>query len=288
MTNTSFTLKQLTVVITLASGTFSNGTNQVTLAGLRTEVEIDKAGHPSKNTAKIKIFGMLENDMNKLTTVSFKALAVKKNFIQVLAGDVESGMSVAFQGEITGAFANYKTPPNLVFTIEAAEGYYPSIAPCAPKSYKGGVAVATIMQSLAKQIGCTFENSGVTTQIHSPYLTGSAMNQAAMLAAAANIEFGVDNGILFIAPRGAQRGATAVPLLSAETGMKECPTFDKKGIKVECLYNHGISLGGCVKVQSIVQVACGVWRVNGLKHHLQALHAGGKWLTSINASWVGE
>ena len=124
MTNTSFTLKQLTVVITLASGTFSNGSNQVTLAGLRTEVTIDKDGHPSKNASKIKIFGMLENDMNKLTTVSFKALAVKKNFIQVLAGDAENGMGIAFQGEITGAWASYQGPPNLFFHLEALAGFY--------------------------------------------------------------------------------------------------------------------------------------------------------------------
>ena len=289
MTNTSFTLKQLTVNITLASGTFSNGSNSVSLTGLRTEVTIDKDGHPSKNASKIKIFGMLEDDMNKLTTVAFKALAVKKNFIQVLAGDAENGMSVAFQGEITGAFANYKSPPNLVFQIEAMEGFYPSIKPCAPKSYKGGVAVATVMSSLASQMEVAFENNGVTAQVHSPYLTGSAMNQASMLAAAANIEFGVDNGTMFIAPRGAARKNTqVVPLISAETGMKEYPTFDKKGIKVETLYNPSVQLGGLIKVQSVVAVACGTWRVNGLKHHLSALHAGGPWLTTINASWVGE
>lgn len=287
MTGTSFTQKLLTVTITLASGTFANGSNQITLSGLRTEVEIDKAGHPSKNQAKIKIYGMLEADMNKLTTVSFKALAVRKNFIQVQAGD-ENGMGVAFQGEITGAWANYKTPPNLVFTIEAHEGYYPAIAPCAPKSWKGSASVSQIMRSLASQMGYAFEDSGVTTQIHNPCLTGTAYHQAAQLAAAANIEFGIDNGTLFIAPRGTQRGATAVPLLSAQTGMKECPTFDKKGIKVECLYNPGISLGGCIKVDSQVKAACGTWRVNGLKHHLSALHPGGPWLSSINASWVGE
>ena len=287
MTNTSFTQKILTVNITLASGTFANGANSVSLTGLRTECVIDKSGHPSKNTAKIKIFGMLETDMNKLTTVSFKALAVKKNYVQVLAGD-ENGMATAFQGEIVGAFANYKTPPNLVFSIEATEGYYPAIAPCAPKSYKGGVSVATVMSALAKQMGYAFENTGVTAQIHSPYLNGTAMQQAAALAAAANIEFGVDNGVLFIAPRGTVRGGSVVPLLSAQSGMKECPTFDKEGIKVECLYNPGITLGGSIKVQSVVQVACGVWRVNGLKHHLSALHAGGPWLTEINASWVGE
>ena len=152
----------------------------------------------------------------------------------------------------------------------------------------GGVAVSTIMSSLASQMGYSFENTGVTLQIRSPYLTGSAMQQAQQLAQAANIEFGVDNGILFIAPRGTARSTgTVVPLVSAATGMKEYPTFDKEGIKVTTLYNPGIVLGSIINVQSAIQVACGNWRVNGLKHHLEALHASGKWESQITASWVG-
>jgi hypothetical protein len=289
MTNDSFTQKQLSVIITLASGTFANGANQITLSGLRISATIDKAGHPSKNTAKIKVYGMLDSDMNKLTTVAFRALSVKKNYVQIQAGDEEHGMGIAYQGEIAGAFANYKSPPNLDFQLDCIEGYYPAIAPCAPKSYKGGVGVATVMASLAKQMGYTFENKGVSVQVHSPYLIGSAMQQAHQLVAAANIEFGVDNGILFIAPRGAARDTgTVVPLISAATGMKEYPVFNKEGIEVTTLYNPSIVLGGIVNVQSVVKTACGNWRINGLKHHLESLHAGGKWESKVTASWVGE
>ena len=53
--NTSFTSKLLNVTVTLASGTFANGANQLSLTDRRTSVTIDKAGNPSKNTAKIKI-----------------------------------------------------------------------------------------------------------------------------------------------------------------------------------------------------------------------------------------
>lgn len=289
MTTPSFTIKQLSVVITLASGTFANGSNQIALDDLRIAVSIEKAGNPSKNEAKIKVYGMSASDMNRLTTVAFRALAVKKNFVQVLAGDAENGMNVAYQGEIAGAYANYNAQPHVDFSMDCVEGYYPAIAPCAPKSYKGGVAVATIMQTLATQMGYTFENTGVALQIRSPYLTGSAMQQAQQLAQAANIEFGVDNGKLFICPRGTARvTGTVVPLISPETGMRGYPSFTKEGIELTTLYNPGIVQGSLINVQSSIPVACGNWRVNKLSHDLESIKAGGKWESKVKASWVGE
>jgi hypothetical protein len=156
-----------------------------------------------------------------------------------------------------------------------------------PKSFKGGASVSSLMSSLAAQMGYAFEDNGVTTQLVSPYLSGSAFQQAAAVAAAANIEFGIDDGTLFICPRGAARPGT-VPLISAATGLKEYPVFDKKGLKLECLYNPGIKLGGLINVQSEISVASGTWRVNGLHHHLEAENPGGKWLSKVSASWVGN
>jgi len=290
MSGGSFTRKILQANLTLTSGTFGEGKgNTVQLTGLRMEAEIEKGGHPSKNKLKLKIYGMVESDMNMLTTLpgkSAKPLEVHKSLVQLLAGDA-SGLAVAFQGEITGAWSSYQSPPNLYFHLEALEGFYPAIAPVAPKSYRGGTPVAGIMADLSAQMGYTFQNNGVTTQLANPYLSGTAYQQAAAVAAAAGIEFGIDNGTLFIAPRGASRAGLA-PLISAETGLKEYPIFDKKGIKLECIYNSGIQLGGSIVVKSQVPVACGTWRVNGLHHHLTAETPGGPWMSKVTASWLGS
>jgi hypothetical protein len=281
----SYTKKVIQATIKLASGTFDGKNNVKVLSGLRIAVTIKKGGHPSKNEATAKIYGMLGADMNKLTMLSFKALQVSKNQLQIFAGDT-NGTSLAFQGEITEACADYKSAPELMFEIKSMEGFYHGVAPAAPQSSKGGQSVATLMQSLSGQMGCTFENNGVTASVHSPYLQGSAYDQAADLADAADLEFGVDNGVMFIAPRGAARSGD-VPVISATTGMKSYPTFDKKGIKVECLYNPSIKLGGLVIVQSSIQAACGKWRVHGLEHELECEKQNGKWETKFSASWIG-
>jgi hypothetical protein len=288
-TGMSFTQKLITVNLTLKSGTFDGTNNTKVISGLRVKCEADKSGTPSKSTCKLKIYGMLQNDMDTLTTIPAQAnkpLAVHHNLVQVLAGDVY-GMSTVFQGDITEAFSDFHAEPETFFSLEAITGYYPSIAPVAPKSYKGGVSVSTIMQGLALQMGYTFQDAGVTAQLRNPYLSGTAMQQAQAVANAANIEFGVDNGTLFIAPRGASRPGFA-PLISPGSGLIEYPTFSKKGIKFSCLYTPGLSLGGLVNVQSSIKVCCGTWKINSLKHELESMAPNGKWLSKVSASWIGS
>lgn len=283
----SFTSKIIRVVFTLSNGTFAgSSSNTVTLEGLRVRCKIEKNGNPSKNGAKLQIYGMSESLMNQLTALAFKPLAVRNNLVQVFAGDV-NGMTQVFSGTITMANAVYRSPPNLYFNVEAITGYFQAVAPASPTSVKGGASVAVLMQSLAGKMGYSFQNNGVTTQVSNPYLPGTCMQQAQSLANSAGCEFIVDDDTLVIAPRGVARSGTA-PLISATTGMKEYPVFDKKGIKVECLYNSAVLLGGLIVVQSVVKAATGTWRVNGLTHELESEKPGGKWDSVIKASYVGN
>ena len=289
MTNSSFTQKILSANLVLASGTFDGTNNTKNVNGLRMECEIEKSGSPAKNTCKLKIYGMLQQDMNALTTPpgsANKPLAVRQNMVQISAGD-DSGMTKVFQGEITEAFADFHSQPNLYFSIHGTAGFYPSIAPVVPKSYKGAVSVHTLMATLAQQMGYTLQDSGVTASLKDPYLHGTAMQQVQSIANATNIEYGVDDDILFIAPRGQARPGTA-PLISPATGLMKYPTFSKKGIELECLFNPNLQQGGLMVVQSEIKPCCGTWRIVSLKHHLSCLLPGGKWMSKVEASYVGS
>lgn len=285
----SFVKRLIQVKLTMANtasgapSTQFNGNNTKIYTGMRVECEITKGGHPTKNKSTIKIYGMLEDDMNALTSLSFQPMAVRKNLIEVLAGD-ETGLSTAFKGEIVTAYAQYSSPPNLFFHVEAVSGYYPAIVPVSPKSFQGSRSVASIMQDLATQMGYSFENNGVSSYLTNQVLPGTAFQQAAVVVSAADIEFGVDDGTLWIAPLGRPRKGNAT-LISPSSGMKEYPTFDKKGIRVECLYNPAIQLNGLISIQnSAVKKANGTWRVNGVKHMLESEKPGGQWFTKLSAS----
>ncbi len=281
----SFTKKKLTATLTLVSKTFDGKSNTKVIEGLRMNAEIRKEGLPAKGTMNLTIYGMLESDMNALTTLSFAPMRIHYNKIRLMAGD-DSGMAVAFQGEIVTANANYSSAPDLSFKISAAEGYYSSIATSLPKGFKGGASVANIMKTLATEMGYSFENNGVNSVLSNPYLVGSAMNQAASVASAADIEFEIDDGVMFIAPRNKPRAGTA-PLISPETGLKGYPTFDKNGLALQCIYNPNLRLGGQFVLRSAVPVANGTWRIHGISHNLSSEDPGGSWLTSIKSCPFG-
>lgn len=286
----SFVSRQIQVNFTLASGTFgATGMNTKIVQGLRVNVEIRKMGKPVKNEAKLRIYGMNADDMNQLSTLGFNPLTVRKNLIQVLAGDSD-GLATAFQGEITGAWVVYHTPPDLYFEVQAIAGYYPAIAPANPTSVAGAASVASIFQNLAKQMGFTFQNNGVSGTIAYPYLAGSAMDQAQQLAKATGVEFGVDDGVMYIAPKGQVRAPKgAVPVISPTTGMKEYPVWDKQGLVVETLYDPAFQLGGAVIVQgSMVTKANGTWRIHGLEQHIASHNPGqGSWNSRLHLAKVG-
>jgi len=283
--SSSFTKKRIVASLTLAGGSFGGLGNTVVLEGLRTVVEIEKGGHPSKNQCSVKVYGMKEADMDAATTTAFHPLSVRKNLLKIQAGDLDP-LPVAFAGEITGAWAVYHEPPRLYFKVDAASGYYPAIQPTAPKSFQGGTAVSAVMQRLAGEMGYAFEDGGVQQQLANPYLSGSPMQQAGALADAAGIEFGVDDGVLWISPRGAARQGLA-PFVTPDTGLIGYPAFDKEGLSFRSLYNPGFRIGGAVKVDSSIRTARGTWRIHGLRHTLDSEQPGGKWESHVKASYVG-
>jgi hypothetical protein len=289
----SFTKKQLIVTFVLKDGTFDGTNNTKIIQGLRIHCSVDKQGEPSKNKMKLKVYGMSTSDMNVLTIVpgqSAHALQVFHSIVKIEATEEGSSIrSLVYQGDVTESFASYHQPPNLHFAVESLTGYFGAIAPVKPTSYKGGADVATIMQGLATQLGYGFQNNGVNVQINNPYLCGSALSQASAIANAANIEFGIDDDVMFIAPTGKERAGTA-PLINAQTGLHEYPTFDKKGIKFKCLYTPGLKLGGLVNVQSSLfqEGKQSTWRINGLKQELTCLEPSAKWESHVTASWVGN
>lgn len=284
--STSFTEKKLSASLTLSSGAFTGSLNTKLVNTLRMHAHVKKGGQPSKNELALKIHGMLEDDMNALTSLSFKPMRVGKNLIQVNAGDV-NGMSVLFSGEITSAYSHY-SDHDPVFVIKAAAGYYPAIATSQAKSYRGGTQVALLCKRLADEMGYAFENNGVTTVLDSPYLSGSATQQLAMLGEAADLEWGIDDGVVFIAPRNKPRvGNGLVPLISPDTGLIGYPTFDKNGLKLKCLYNPSLQQGGLCSVSSSIRAANGTWRIHGIEHELSSEDPSSKWETTINATQPG-
>lgn len=288
MASSSFTTKRIRVSLTLASGQFgANLGNEKIVEGLRVECSIEKGGEPSKNACKLKIYGMVFSDMMQLANLGIKnPLAIRNNRVRVEAGDA-SRMSIVFQGEAADIHAEF-VQGSVCLVVDALAGYYASCVPAAPSSTSGKVPVANKMATLAKSMGYSFEDSGVTSWVTNPYLVGSFMRQAQALAKAANIEFGIDDGVLFIAPRGTPRISHNAVIIAPDTGMHDYPVVSKKGLVVSSIFDPNFKLNGVIKVEgSLVVNANGLWRVHGLKHELSCENPGGRWETVLTATKIG-
>jgi hypothetical protein len=287
----------LTIGVTLDSGpdgeapqqfTESPSDNTLTLKGYRTTAVIDKSGIPSMNKAQITVYGLSASLMNQLSTVGQVPTFTKKNIATVLAGTSSGSQALAFSGVIQYAWPDFSASPDVAFNITALTGLLQALTPILPSSYTGPTDVATIMSSLASQMGYTFENNGVKgVLLSSPYLPGTARSQAIAAAQAADIFLVIDDdptstaaGTLAIFPKDGSRN-TLVPLISPDTGMVGFPYYvgpAQIGVKTE--FNPGIRFGGNIQVQnSVNETANGLWRVVQLTHRLSAFQPGGDWFT---------
>lgn len=281
----SFVQRNIDVTVTLGEGSFGEAGpgNTVKLSGYRVSATIAKDGIPSMNLAQVRIYGMDLSLMNSLSRVGQVPTAVRKNVVSIAAGDAEAGMSIAFAGIITDAWSDFQAAPEVAFNITAQTGMLAAMKPAQASSYTGPTDVAVIMASLAKQMGYTFENNGVSVILASPYLWGTARQQAMTAANAADIfvVFDDDNGIMAILPKSSARG-TLVPIISPDTGMVGYPVYTGPGqIMVRTVYNPAVQFMGNIRIDSSIKPASGLWRVVKLSHQLESQYPGGEWFTEI-------
>lgn len=275
------TRKSIELTITLGTGTFGEDVGDtVTLSGFRVTVDVSQPGGDSMGMCQVRVYGLRADMMNRLTTIGPVNTAIKaKNSILIAAGDEGGAMNVVFSGTIFDAWADYNNAPDVPFNILGYAGLDSAVKPVNATSYKGSVDVATILQEIATgDMGLTFENNGVSVQLVNPYFSGSSLNKVRAIAAAANINWTIDRGVLAIWPdETARQGDT--PNISPETGMVGYPALSSKGMTVRMLFNPHVTIGRDVQVQSAIPMACGKWRVFSVAHNLSCVAPDGPWFT---------
>lgn len=281
--------KAIELTITLGSGTFGEDVGDtVTLSGFRILADVTTPGGDSMGRCQLRVYGLREDLMNKLTTIGQINTAIRaKNSVLIAAGEDGAALSAVFQGTILDAWADYSAAPDVVFNIIAFAGLDAAVKPVGATSYKGPTDVAEIIGNLAQsEMGLTFENNGVDVKLSSPYLHGTALSKVRAVAEAADILWSIDRGTLAIWPRGGGR-AGSVPKISPDSGMVGYPSLSSKGMTVKMLFNPNVRFGGDVEVQSAIPMACGKWRVSDVSHSLSCEAPGGPWFTMIEAYNVG-
>lgn len=291
----SFTQKTIEAEIILGKGDFSAGGNTLMVNayngekdffGLPITVAIEKPGQPDPNSANISIFGLSEDNLKQLVSLSFLRHTSQHNLISIKAGDLGAELSTAFQGEISSAWADFNSAPNIELKIEALSGFYPQRIAASPQSINGTASAADLIAQQAAQIGYSFVNYGVTAQVRNAVFNGSPIEKSRQIAKQVGAQLIIDDRTMVLKANDTPRDGEA-PLLSAESGMLGHPVFTQDGITIKCIYRPDVRLGGLFKVESIVPGATGTWQVTKLSHNLSAYSTDGAWATTMDGVYVG-
>lgn len=278
--------KQLRFVITLGTGKFGSSNNdQIILQGFRAIADIDKAGGMMMGTLRAKIYGVKQADMNSITTLQWKPGTLIPNTVEVYAID-GTAETLVFAGNIVNAWADYQGMPDVFLHIQAQAAFFNQLKAIPPRSFKGRVDVASVMAQISRDLGYTFENNGVTTQLVDVYLPNTGMEQAKDLARAAGCDLYLDDKVLAITPPNVPR-RVIIPLISPATGLVGYPTFDGVGVNFQALFNPAVTFGGSIKLETDVQQAAGEWVVTSVSHRLECERPGGAWFSNIRGNQNG-
>lgn len=278
--------KQLRFVVTLGTGKFGSSNNDtITLQGFRATADIDKAGGMMMGTLRAKIYGVKQADMNSVTTLQWKTGTLIPNTVEVYAIDGPAE-TLVFAGNIVNAWADYQSMPDVFLHIQAQSAFFNALKAIPPRSFKGGVDVASVMAQIARDLGYTFENNGVTTRLVDVYLPNTGMEQAKDLARAAGCDLYLDDKILAITPPNVPR-KVIIPLISPASGLVGYPTFDGVGVNFQTLFNPAITFGGSIKLETDVQQAAGEWVVTSVGHRLESEKPGGAWFSNVRGNQNG-
>lgn len=286
MSDTGFTRKRLDLTITLGGGQFGDTLNDtVTLSRLRMSAELINAGGDSMGKMQLRVFGLDQHMMNRVTQIGYVGNTVRPmNAIQLAAGD-DDGMSTVFIGTIYEAWADYNSAPDVAFNVISHAGGDALARPVDAISFKGVVTAQQIMQGLAASMKLQFENNGVDVSLSNPYFPGTALMQVRACAKSANIYYLVDNGILSIWNKtGSRAGDT--PLISPSTGMVGYPALNSAGMMVNTIFHPDLRPGRLVQVQSSIPSACGTFTLGSISHSLSSETPDGPWFTNFQCSHV--
>lgn len=283
----SFAIKTIRLVITLGVGVFSEGGNTKTIEGLAVEAQVTKPGLPEKNSASIKVWGLNYNDMSQLTMLAFKPLESQRNKISIFAGDVGGSLSLVFAGDITSAFADFNSSPDVCMQIDSDTGTYPQQIAKPVLTTDGIAEVDKLFAGFAADCGYDYVNEGVTGSVKNVWLPGSPVDKATRLAKQINANILLDDDAMIISNTGQARSGNAIKL-SKDTGLIGYPTFTQEGISLRCLYNPELAQNKLVVVDSIVPRASGTWRIKKLEHKLSAYTPGGcDWESTVEGVYYG-
>lgn len=262
----------------------SDNKNKLSAVGLRISAEVSFGYGSPAPYARVRVYGLPQETMNKLITAKFQQVKTLRSLITIEAAEGEGDFAQVFSGGIFMALPEYSEAPNVSLVIEAISAVFESKLPTPAESYEGSHSVSEIISGICKRIGFSFESNGVNAMVENPYLTGSDLEKIRWLCVNNDLDLYLGNNSVAIAPKGAPRNIK-IAVISPDTGLIGYPVITNIGATFKCLYDPSIQFGALVRVKgSEIELCNGEWRVYGLRAQLETEMDSARWFMEIVGS----
>lgn len=287
----SLTKKLIEVTIEFNSGTLDAPAynEKKTFSGLHIQARIEVFSGVSQSRATLRIYGMSDHDMNRLTVTGAINPTNRLNRIMIAAGDKGSIMRVVYQGSIGVAFINANTQPSRCFEIQSFTALDVQLTPVKASSFKGSVAVADILQKLADEAKLKFENKGITAKpLDNAYFSGDAISKIKACAKATGIGYHINDGALVVWTLGQERksGVVVSSDLGSEPLLIGSPSCSGAFVTFRTQFFTGFALTEELSLKSKYnKPANGRWKPVKITHNLECIspRGGSDWSTIVDA-----
>ncbi|WP_272694382.1 baseplate hub protein [Providencia sp. PROV036] len=262
----------------------SDNKNKLSAVGLRISAEVSFGYGSPAPYARVRVYGLPQETMNKLITAKFQQVKTLRTLITIEAAEGEGDFAQVFSGGIFMALPEYSEAPNVSIVIEAISAVFESKLPTPAESYEGSHSVSEIISGICKRIGFSFESNNVNAMVDNPYLTGSDLEKIRWLCVNNDLDLYLGNNSVAIAPKGAPRNIK-IAVISPDTGLIGYPVITNIGATFKCLYDPSIQFGALVRVKgSQIELCNGEWRVYGLRAQLETEMDSARWFMEIVGS----
>lgn len=273
----SFIQRKVKIDFNINEDQFSNGTNTLSVEGLRCIASINNINGYSQGELSLRIYGMPIADMNRLTNLGKLYMASRNYQVTVSAGDDVSGLTTIFTGTIYQARIIYDQP-NVCLEVESTAAFFQKLTPGNPFSAKGSVKLSDAVRSMLPNGYTLVDNQNVTAVINNPYYSDSGIQQIKQICADAGINCDIRNNTVYIWPAGGSIDNNPVSV-SPENGLIAYPTYQPNGITIETEFNPNIVNGKKINLKSDAVGTTGEWIAVVVNHQVSSELPGGPWFT---------
>lgn len=273
----TFIRRQIQVDFDIGEDQFSNGTNTLSLTGLRMMCSIQNINGFSLGTMNLRIYGMQAADMNKLTNLGKLFMAAKNYQVTVSAGDDNVGLTKIYTGTVYAGQIIYDQP-NVCLEIQSMAGFYQKMTSADSFSQGQEVNIADAVRSMLPDGFNLVSNFPLTARISNPYYSGSSIQQIKQICADAGVNCDIRNNTVYIWPIGGSIDDEAVSI-TPSNGLVAYPSFDSTKLILQTEFNPNIVNGKRCNVESDQMGATGDWVALVVGHNISAEYPGGPWTT---------